>query len=85
MESGRHRTTERGQVQNQVHVHQVVVALVAAVCPESGGGREVIVVPVQRTVPKDEVNEPNSHRHQQKDQAAGRIDTAKTECHLLHV
>ena len=84
MESGWDRTIERGQVQNQVHVHQVV-ALVAAVCPESGGEREVIVVQVQRTVPKDEANEPNSHRHQQKDLAAGKIDTAKTECHLLRV
>ena len=76
MESGRDRATERGQVQNQVHVHQVV-ALVAAVCPASGGEREVIVVQVPRTVLKDEANEPNSHRHQQKDLAAGKLTEQK--------
>ena len=84
MESGWDRTVrvEKGQVQNQLHQ---AVALVAAVSLENGVEREVIVVQVQRTRRKDEANEPNSHRHQQKNLAAGKIDTVKAECNLLRI
>ena len=84
MESGRDRTVgiEKGQVQNQVHQ---AVALAAVVSLKNIGEREVTVVQVQRTRRKDEANELNSHRHQQKNLAAGKIDTVKAECNLLRI
>ena len=84
MESGRDRTVgiEKGQVQNQVHQ---AVALAAVVSLENGGEREVIVVQVRWNQRRDEANEPNSHRHQQKNLAAGKIDTVKAECDLLRI